>query len=71
MGTIVTGQILSVEIRPDEREIDISMDEFDYYCALFERMLEEMERNELDLESYLDDFDRYEIRRMRELFGLA
>lgn len=71
MGTSVTGQVLSVEIRPDEPEIDISMEEFDYYCALFDRMLEELDRNELDLESYLDDFDRYENQRMRVLFGLA
>lgn len=67
----MTGQVLSVEIRPDEPEIDISMEEFDYYCALFDRMLEELDRNELDLESYLDDFDRYENQRMRVLFGLA
>ncbi len=65
------GQILSVEIAPNKPEIDFSMEEFDHYCALFDRMLEELERNELDLESYLDVFDHYEIQRMRELFGLA
>ena len=71
MGTSGMGQVLSVEIRPNEPEIDISMEEFDHYCGLFDRMLEELERNELDLKSYLDDFDNYEIQRMRELFGLA
>lgn len=65
------GQAISVEIRLDEPEIDFSMEEFDYYCALFDRMLEEIERNELDLKGYLDVFDHYEIQRMRELFGLA
>ncbi len=64
------GQVLSVEIRHNEPEIDFSMEEFDNYCALFDRMLEELERNELDLESYLDDFDNHEVQRMRELFGL-
>jgi hypothetical protein len=71
MGTSGMGQVLSVEIRPNEPEIDISLEDLDNYCALFDRMLEELERNELDLERYLDDFDNYEIQRMRELFGLA
>ena len=71
MGTSGMGQVLYVEIRPNEPEIDISIEEFDYYCALFEEMLDEIERNELDLESYLDEFDYAEIQQMRELFGLC
>jgi len=70
MRTSGMGQVLSVEIRPNEPEIDISIEEFDYYCALFEEMLDEIERNELDLESYLDEFDHAEIQQMRELWAL-
>jgi hypothetical protein len=71
MGTSGMGQVLSVEIGPNEPKLDISIEEFDYYCALFEEMLDEIERNELDLESYLDEFDHAEIQQMRELFGLC
>jgi hypothetical protein len=46
MGTGETMQTLSSEMRPDEPEVQISLAEFDYYCTLFEEMLEEMETNE-------------------------
>ena len=46
MGTGETTQALSIEMRPDEPEVQISLVEFDYYCTLFEGMLEEMETNE-------------------------
>jgi len=71
MGTSGMGQVLSVEIGPNEPKLDISIEEFDFYCGLFEEMLDEIERNELDLESYLDEFDYAEIQQMRELFGLC
>ena len=46
MDTSETTQVLSIEMRPDEPEVQISQVEFDYYCTLFEEMLEEMETNE-------------------------
>ncbi len=46
MGTGETTQTLSIEMRSDEPEVQISLVEFDYYCTLFEEMLEEMETNE-------------------------
>ena len=46
MGTGETTQAFSIEMRPDEPEVQISLVEFDYYCTLFEGMLEEMETNE-------------------------
>jgi hypothetical protein len=46
MGTGETEQILSIEMSCEEQEVQISLSEFDYYCTLFEDMLEEMERNE-------------------------
>ena len=46
MGTGETTQTLSIEMLPDEPEVQISLVEFDYYCTLFEEMLEEMETNE-------------------------
>jgi hypothetical protein len=41
-----TVQATSTEIVPDETEIQVSLVEFDYYCTLFEEMLDEMERDE-------------------------
>ena len=46
MGTGETTQTLSIEMWPDEPEVQISLVEFDYYCTLFDEMLEEMETNE-------------------------
>jgi len=46
MGTSETTQVLSIEMRPNEPEVRISLVEFGYYCTLFEEMLEEMETNE-------------------------
>jgi len=39
-------QTTSTGIVPDGPEIRVSLVEFDYYCTLFEEMLDEMERNE-------------------------
>lgn len=41
-----TVQATSTGIVPDEPETRVSLAEFDYYCTLFEEMLDEMERNE-------------------------
>ena len=41
-----TVQATSTEIVPDEPGTRVSLAEFDYYCTLFEEMLDEMERNE-------------------------
>jgi hypothetical protein len=41
-----TMQTTSTEIMLDEPETRVSLTEFDYYCTLFEEMLDEMERNE-------------------------
>jgi hypothetical protein len=46
MGTGETEQILSIEMSCEEQEVQISLSEFDYYCTLFEDMLDEMEGNE-------------------------
>jgi len=46
MGAGETTQVLSIKMRPDEPEVRISLVEFDYYCTLFEGMLEEMETSE-------------------------
>lgn len=84
-------QILSIEIRCEEQEVQISLSEFDYYCNLFEDMIEEMERNDyttneennvrgfsrgfekedMDLNDCLDEFDLAEIEQMRKRYGLS
>lgn len=46
METSGMKQVLSVETRPDEPEVDISIEEFDKYCRLFEEMLDEFERKD-------------------------
>lgn len=46
MGTGETEQIPSIEMSCKEQEVQISLSEFEYYCTLFEDMLEEMERKE-------------------------
>jgi hypothetical protein len=46
METSRMEQVLSVETRPDEPEVDISIEEFDKYCRLFEEMLDEFERKD-------------------------
>ena len=86
-----TMQTTSTEMRPDGPEIRVSLGEFDYYCTLFEEMLDEMERNErvvyelqkavgfskgfekqeIDLDDCLDEFDLSEIEQMRERYGLS
>jgi hypothetical protein len=91
MGTGETEQILSIEVSCEEQEVQISLSEFDYYCTLFEDMLEEMGRNEcatdeaknvtgfsrgfekeeMDLDDCLDEFDLAEIEQMRERYELS
>lgn len=91
MGTGEMEQILSIEISCEEQEVQISLSEFDYYCTLFEDMLEEMERNEyatneaknvtgfsrgiekeeIELDVCLDEFDLAEIEEMKERHGLS
>ncbi len=91
MGTGETEQIPSIEMSCEEQEVQISLSEFDYYCTLFEDMLEEMERNEyvtnevknvtgffrgfekeeIELDDYLDEFDLAEIEQMKERYGLS
>jgi hypothetical protein len=46
MGTGETAQNFYIEMRPEGPEVQISLVEFDYYCTLFEEMLEEMETSE-------------------------
>ena len=91
MGTGETEQILSIEMNCEEQEVQISLSEFNYYCALFEDMFVEMERNEyvtnevknvtgffrgfekeeIELDDYLDEFDLAEIEQMKERYGLS
>ena len=46
METSRMEQVLSVETRPGEPEVDISIEEFDKYCSMFEEMLDEFERKD-------------------------
>jgi len=53
METSRMEQVLSVETRPDEPEVDISIEEFDKYCGLFDEMLDKFERKDEMLRGYL------------------
>jgi len=86
---VVTRHTVLIEMGTHESVSQVSLEEFDLLCALFEGMLEELERREsecpgsdksstmwhgvidLDLESYLDEFDRAEIEQMRQSFGIT
>lgn len=46
MDAGVMEQILSIEVRCDEPEVQISLSEFDYYVTLFEEIFEEIGKNE-------------------------
>lgn len=86
---VVTRHTVLIEMGTHESVAQVSLEEFDLLCALFEGMLEELESKEsefpgsgkpstmwhgdidLDLEGYLDEFDRAEIEQMRESFGIT
>lgn len=86
---VVTRHTILIEMGTQESAAQVSLEEFDLLCALFEGMLEELENKEsefpgfvepstiwhgdidLDLEGYLDEFDRAEIEQMRESFGFT
>jgi hypothetical protein len=88
-GMVVTRHTVLIEMGTYESAEQVSIEEFDLLCTLFEGMLEELEREEsecsgsgksstmwhedidLDLESYLDEFDRAEIEQMRQSFGIT
>ena len=56
------------------RILEISIDEMEHYCDLFENMFQELDRidiNEADnLELLLDEFDYAEIKHLRQLFDI-
>ncbi len=86
---VVTRHTILIEMGTQESAAQVSLEEFDLLCALFEGMLEELENKEsefpgsvepstiwhgdidLDLEGYLDEFDRAEIEQMRQSFGIT
>ena len=55
--------------------MDVSIDEMEFYCGLFEEMFQELDRRESvridNLEGLLDEFDRAEIERLRLRYGTA
>jgi len=68
---------------PEETQVEFSLSEFEHYCDVFEEMFERMDREESEGEApwtsrlddsdwdlLLDEFDRADIARMRESFGL-
>lgn len=65
-------KITFVEI--NGRILEISIDEMEHYCDLFENMFQEFDRidaNESDrLELLLDEFDYAEIKHLRQIFDI-
>lgn len=86
METSGTRPILTIEAAPEEEEMQFSMAEFDYYCNIFESMLQRMEEEELAArnpgnkadptgdrrapDQLPDEFDAADIRRMRKRHGI-
>lgn len=86
METSGTRLILTMETAPEEEEMQFSMAEFDYYCTIFENMLQRMEEEELVAcnpgnqtdptkdwrapDHCLDEFDAVDIQRMRKRYGI-
>ena len=71
---------VSLEI-PEEPQVEFCLSEFEHYCDVFEEMFERMDRDEgeapwtsklddSDWDLLLDEFDRADITRMRERYGL-
>jgi hypothetical protein len=69
--TVWDQQMMTVEC--DGRVMEISLIEMEFYCDLFEEMLEDLDRREPrwvgDLEGLLDEFDRAEIEHLRLQYG--
>jgi hypothetical protein len=64
----------SIFVGINGRILEISIDEMEHYCDLFENMFQELNRidvNEADnLELLLDEFDYAEIKHLRQLFDI-
>jgi len=62
---------ITVEVRG--RVMEISLEELEFHCDLFEEMFVELDRKEAyridDLEGLLDEFDRAEIEHLRLRYG--
>jgi hypothetical protein len=63
----------TMTVEHDGRIMEISITEMEFYCDLFEEMLEDLDRHEPrwadDLEGLLDEFDRAEIEHLRLQYG--
>lgn len=69
--TVRDQNMMTVEC--EGRVMEISLIEMEFYCDLFEEMLEDLDRREPrgvgDLEGLLDEFDRAEIEHLRLQYG--
>jgi rubrerythrin len=72
ISSLKEDRITFVEI--NGKILEISIDEMEHYCDLFEDMFQELDRNEVNksdnLESLLDEFDYAEIKHLRQLFDI-
>ena len=63
----------SITVEVGGRLENISLEELEHYCDLFEEMFDELNRREPsgvgDLEGFLDEFDRAEIEQLRLQYG--
>jgi len=59
----------SITVEVGDRVMEVSLEEIEFYCDLFEEMFYDLDRCEPsgvgDLEGLLDEFDRAEIERLR------
>jgi len=63
----------SMMVEVGGRVMVVSLAEMEFYCDLFEKMFDELDRRESngidDLDEYLDEFDRAEIEHLRLHYG--
>jgi len=62
-----------IAVEHEGRVMEISLTEMEFYCDLFEEMLEDLDRREpiwvRDLDGLLDEFDHAEIEHLRLQYG--
>lgn len=63
----------SMTVEVGGRVMEVSVEEMEFYCGLFEEMFDELDRREShrihSLEGLLDEFDHAEIERIRLRYG--
>ncbi len=63
----------SMTVEHDGRVMEVSLAEMEFYCDLFEEMLNELDRRESsvvgDLGGLLDEFDHAEVEHLRLRYG--